>query len=121
MVSALLGLGLLVAQQTQTQPSTLDVRVTYYLQSGHMADGNQTHIGAAACSHFIPLGSQIELNDAWVVTCEDRGLGDQYWHNWIDIWSPSRGWALENILACYGDYTTINIIRWGWADAEDVL
>lgn len=128
MASAILGLGLLAQVLAQSTPdqqtasntyaNALTVRVTYYLQSGYMADGNQTYIGAAACSHWIPLGTQLELTDGWVVTCEDRGNGDQYWHNWIDIWSPSRGWAIANVLNSYGDYTTINTIRWGWNDAD---
>lgn len=92
------------------------VRVTFYVEPGRMADGAMVHRDAAACSSWLPFGTQLMFPDGYVVTCEDRGHGDRYWHSWVDVWSPSYAWGRENVNAAYGDYTWVQIIRWGWED-----
>jgi hypothetical protein len=95
------------------------VRVTYYTITGTMANQQHTHIGAAACSRWLPLGTVLELPDGWRITCEDRGLGDRYWDGWIDIWAPSRAWGNTNVTAAYGDYTWVSLIEADEGEGDD--
>jgi hypothetical protein len=90
------------------------VRVTFYVLPGRMADEAIVHPGAAACSAWIPMGTQLEFPDGYVVTCEDRGHGDWYWPAWVDVWAPSMAWGRENVEACYGPYAWVTVRRWGW-------
>ncbi len=90
------------------------VRVTYYTLRGHMADGALVHLGAAACSKWLPFGTQLRLPDGYVVTCQDRGLGDRYWAGWVDVWMPSIAAGRENVTRAYGDYTWVDVLRIGW-------
>jgi hypothetical protein len=94
------------------------VRVTFYTLRGCMADSGQqcdyTEKDAAACSQWIPFGTQLMFNDGYVVTCRDRGRGDWYWKGWVDVWAPSWQWGQDNIHSAYGDYTWVTVIRWGW-------
>lgn len=94
------------------------VRVTYYTLPGVMADGNRVHVGAAACSRWMPLGTHLRLPDDWVITCEDRGLGDRYWSAWVDVWAPSRSWGQANVLGVYGDWAWVTFME-GDTDASD--
>lgn len=87
------------------------VRVTYYTLPGTMASGNHVHLGAAACSRWLPLGTRLRLPDGWVVTCEDRGLGDRYWKGWVDVWAPSPGWGQRYVTGDYGDYAWVDILE----------
>jgi hypothetical protein len=61
-------------------------RITYYTESGIMADGVYTFDGAAACGDAIQLGSTIHIiaPDVWLV-CHDRGYLAPYQ---IDVFSP---------------------------------
>lgn len=90
------------------------VRVTFYTLHGTMASGKQVYKDAAACSNWMPMGTQLMFSDGYVVTCEDRGLGDYYWKGWVDVWAPSHEWGAYNVTSAYGDYTWVTIIRWGW-------
>jgi hypothetical protein len=92
------------------------VRVTYYTLPGRMADSERVHKDAAACSRWMPFGTQLMLPDGYVVTCEDRGNGDSYWAGWIDIWSPNDAWGRVNVREAYGDYAWVEVIRWGWGE-----
>jgi len=90
------------------------LRVTFYTLHGMMADGNSVHRDAAACSQWIPFGTQLMFDDGYVVTCEDRGHGDWYWKGWVDVWAPSWQWGQDNIHSAYGDYAWVTVVRWGW-------
>jgi hypothetical protein len=92
------------------------VRVTFYTLSGVMADAQPVHKGAAACANYMPLGTRLRFNDGYVVTCEDRGFGGSIWDGWVDIWAPSRAWGAANVTDAYGDYTWVDVLRWGWGD-----
>lgn len=83
------------------------VRVTFYVLLGWMFNGQYVHLGAAACSHDFPIGTHLLLQDGFEVVCEDRGLGDYYWSEWIDVWAPSYSWGVENVSHAYGDWTTV--------------
>jgi hypothetical protein len=87
------------------------VRVTYYTLPGTMADNARVHLGAAACSRWMPMGQRLRMPDDWVVTCEDRGLGDRYWAGWVDVWAPSRAWGEANVTAAYGDYAWVSFLE----------
>lgn len=45
--------------------------VTKYLDTGIMASGKQTYIGAIACPRNYPFGTKVEI-DGVEYTCEDR-------------------------------------------------
>jgi len=105
-------LALLWARPAHAQE--IEVRVTFYVLRGVMASGIYTHKDAAACSKWMPFGTQLRLPDGYVVTCLDRGHGDWYWPAWIDIWSPSRQWGLLNVERDYGLYARVSVLRWGW-------
>lgn len=98
----------------QEAPRREYVRVTFYTLPGRMADGERVYKGAAACSSWMPFGTQLMFDDGFVVTCHDRGHGDWYWRGWVDVWSPSYAWGVDNVRHAYGDYTWVQIIRWGW-------
>jgi hypothetical protein len=89
------------------------VRVTFYTSPGVMFNGETVHQGAAACSDWMPIGTQLRLPDGFVVTCKDRGLGDRYWKGWIDIWAPTRAWGVRYVEADYGLYAWVEVVRWG--------
>jgi hypothetical protein len=89
------------------------VRLTWYVQRGVMADGAYVHRGGAACSQWLPFGTQLRLPDGYTVTCEDRGLGDLRWDGWVDVWVPSYA-AGRSLVEAYGDYIWVDIIRWGY-------
>lgn len=113
----LLGLALGAACITHGQevpPDQVQIRVTFYTLRGVTASGGYTHKDAAACSHWIPFGTQLRFFDGYVVTCEDRGHGDWYWPAWVDVWSPSYAWGIANVERDYGLWTTVEVIRWGW-------
>ena len=112
-MQALLGLGLLLAAQTTDTTRQEYVRTTFYTLQGTTASGTRTHLGTAACSKWMPFGTQLEFWDGFIVTCEDRGDGDKYWEGWVDIWSPSHEWGVQNVQNCYGDYTWVTVLRWG--------
>lgn len=64
-----------------TSPSIVSVSSTSYCQSGIMADGQMTHMGAAA-GNMWPLGTRLEIltgsHQGTSVTIEDRiGWGSQ--------------------------------------------
>lgn len=86
-------------------------RVTFYTLPGTMANGNRVHMGAAACSRWMPLGTHLRMPDGWMLTCEDRGLGDRYWGNWLDVWVPSYDWGRRNVTGLYGDWVPIEILE----------
>jgi hypothetical protein len=93
----------------------LDIRVTFYTLRGKMASGVTTRKDAAACSKFLPFGTQLMFPDGYVVTCLDRGHGDWYWPDgWVDVWAPSYAWGINNVERDYGLWTTVTIIRWGY-------
>lgn len=94
----------------------INVRVTFYVLRGIMASGVYTHKDAAACSKWMPFGTQLQFPDGYVVTCKDRGLGDRYWGAWVDVWAPSYGWGLLNVERDYGLWSTVSILRWGWEE-----
>jgi hypothetical protein len=94
------------------------VRVTYYTLPGRMYNGETVHLGAAACSAWIPLESQLRLPDGWVVTCKDRGLGDRYWRGWVDIWAPNVAWGRRYVEADYGLFAWVDVVRWGHQPIE---
>jgi 3D (Asp-Asp-Asp) domain-containing protein len=52
---------------------------------GHMANGVNTHAGAAACGPSYPLGTVFNIEGYGEVTCEDRGggIGDDH----IDVFT----------------------------------
>lgn len=106
-----LGAGVAVAHAQETRQEY--VRVTYYTLRGTMASGVPVHRDAAACSNWIPLGTQLMFEDGYVVTCEDRGHGDWYWRGWLDVWAPSMEWGRQNVSS-YGDYAWVSVVRWGW-------
>ena len=87
------------------------VRLTYYTLPGYMANGNRVHLGAAACSKWMPLGQRLKLPDGFEVTCEDRGDGDRYWGAWVDVWAPSRSWGASRITGTYGDYALVEFLE----------
>lgn len=86
------------------------VRTTFYTLSGITSSGERTHIGVAACSDWLPLGTRLEFSDGFIVTCLDRGLGGTYWSGWVDVWSPSFSWGVENVRKSYGDYTWVTVL-----------
>lgn len=90
------------------------VRVTYYTLPGFMASGVRVYKGAAACSFGYPMGSLLEFNDGWQVTCLDRGLLGRG-TGWVDVWAPSLAWGRRYVAGDYGDYTWVRVIRWGWS------
>lgn len=92
------------------------IRVTFYTLPGYMADGARVHKDAAACSDWMPFGTQLMLPDGYVVTCEDRGYGGRYWNGWIDVWAPSWQWGHDNVTRAYGDYAWATVVRWGWGE-----
>jgi hypothetical protein len=93
------------------------VRVTFYTLNGTMSNGDLTHKNAAACSGWLPLGTQLQFEDGFVVTCDDRGKGDCSWKGWVDVWAPSWDWGTRNIsnpdTGGYGDYAWVTVLRWG--------
>ena len=105
-MAAVLGALMLLAGTRQEY-----VRVTYYTLPGIMANGERVHLGAAACSRWMPFGTRLELPDGWVVTCKDRGLGDRYWKGWVDVWAPSNTWGRANVTGAYGDYTWVTFLE----------
>lgn len=122
LLSALLALGL-TSLPANAQEETLRVRVTFYTLRGTMASGVYTRKDAAACSKWLPFGTQLMFHDGYVVTCLDRGLGDYYWNPrrtghdaWVDVWAPSYNWGIQYVEADYGTTTTMTIVRWGWPD-----
>ena len=100
-----MSLGLLA----QALSSMLYVRVTFYTLVGPMASGTYTHLGAAACSSWIPFGTELSFSDGMVVTCLDRGLGGKYWSSWVDVWAPSYLWGRVNVTEKYGDWTWVTV------------
>ncbi len=115
-IATILGAALGIHAQPK-QPDQLDVRVTFYTLRGTMASGTWTHKDAAACSKWMPFGTQLRFPDGYVVTCEDRGHGDWYWPDgWIDVWAESNEWGLRNVERDYGLWTTVRVIRWGWGE-----
>lgn len=94
----------------------VEVRVTFYVQSGTMASGIRTHKDAAACSQWMPFGTQLRFPDGYVVTCLDRGHGDWYWPAWVDVYAPSYAWGLLNVERDYGLYARVSVLRWGWGE-----
>lgn len=106
-MAALAGALLLLLAQARVE----FVRVTYYTLPGVMANGERVHLGAAACSHWMPLGTRVVLPDGWTVTCKDRGDGDRYWSGWIDVWSPSPAWGRANVIGAYGDYAWVSLLE----------
>ena len=86
-------------------------RTTFYTLSGITASGEPTHIGVAACSDWLPLGTVLEFSDGFRVTCLDRGLGGQYWQAWIDVWSPSYSWGEQNVRQKYGDWSWVTVVE----------
>lgn len=116
-VYLLFGLALLcgTAQPARAQETRQEyVRVTFYTLPGYMASGSRVHRDAAACSQWMPFGSQLMFEDGYIVTCEDRGHGDWYWKGWVDVWAPSHAWGTANVVRAYGDYTWVTVVRWGW-------
>lgn len=95
----------------QPNASVQTVRVTYYLPTGSpMASGNYPYVGAAACSYNYPLGTRLRfLSDGWIVTCEDRGLLG--YNGWVDVFSPSSAWGIENVVGAYGDYAEVEVVE----------
>ena len=89
------------------------VRLTHYDYPGVMADGNETYLGAASCGYAWPMGTQLELPDGWVVTCEDRGAIEP---DGVDLWAPSAAWGWMHVTGRYGDWVTVVPVRWGWDD-----
>ena len=106
----------LVASAHAEEEDVIHARVTFYPLRGVMASGVYTHPDAAACSRWMPFGTQLRFPDGFVVTCLDRGLGDRYWSAWIDIWSPSYQWGLLNVERDYGLWTDVSVVRWGWGE-----
>ena len=98
----------------QWPPEQFAARVTFYTLRGVMASGLQTRKDAAACSKWMPFGTQLRFPDGYVVTCLDRGHGDWYWPSWIDVWSPTYSWGLLNVERDYGLYATVSVLSWGW-------
>jgi hypothetical protein len=71
-------------QYVQTKP----VYVTWYLPTGQrMANGEFPHLGAAACSTDMRLGTVVLLPDR-VVICKDRGLLGST--GYVDIFVPDK-------------------------------
>lgn len=93
------------------QPRQEYVRTTFYTISGTTASGTRTHIGTAACSRWLPFGTRLQFSDGFIVTCEDRGDGDNYWKGWVDVWAPSYRWGRDNVAGCYGDYTWVTVLE----------
>lgn len=93
-----------VGQKTRhkaTQPTSfreLD-EVTYYTDTGLMADGRYTYNGAAACGYELPFFARVDVPGVGLLTCEDR-IGFNPWHH-IDVWGYHPG--LGN------DYRTITV------------
>lgn len=102
------------ASAAEWPPETVTARITFYVLRGPMADGVWTHKDAAACSRWMPFGTQLMFPDGYVVTCHDRGLGDRYWPAWVDVWAESYQWGLRHVERDYGTYSTLTVIRWGW-------
>lgn len=122
-------LGALMALGVATSPvaaeeETLRVRVTFYTLRGTMASGLQTRKDAAACSDWLPFGTQLMFPDGYVVTCLDRGLGGRIWNTrsgwdaWVDVWAPSYAWGIRYVEGDYGTTTQMQLVRWGWSDAN---
>ena len=114
-LAALLLLACAVPVQAEASDE-VDVRVTFYVQRGVMASGEWTRKDVAACSKWMPFGTQLRFPDGYVVTCLDRGHGDWYWPAWVDVWSPSYDWGITNVERDYGLWTTVRVIRWGWGE-----
>lgn len=121
LLSALLALGL-TSLPAKAEEETLKVRVTFYTLQGKMASGADTRKDAAACSDWLPMGTQLMFEDGYIVTCLDRGLGGRIWNSrsgwdaWVDVWAPSYAWGLRYVEADYGTTTRMTIVRWGWPD-----
>jgi hypothetical protein len=122
-------LGALMALNVMTSPAaeqeTLRVRVTFYTLRGTMASGSYTHKDAAACSDWLPMGTKLMFPDGWIVTCLDRGMGDIIWNArrtghdaWVDVWAPSYAWGIRYVEGDYGTTTQMQMVRWGWGDAD---
>jgi len=81
------------------QYSFIIAKVTNYVLTDAMANGKQTHSGAAACSRAIPLETKIEI-DGRPYTCEDR-LSKQY-DDRFDLWTPKYedaiNWGIQEKL-----------------------
>lgn len=106
---------LLIALQPAPTPvraqTTETMRVTFYTLRGVMYSGYYTHMGAAACSWRFPIGTRIVMSDGFVVTCLDRGMGDNYWPGyWVDIWAPSYWWGLRYVEGDYGLYDEVTVL-----------
>jgi len=93
------------------------VRVTYYTIRGPMASGIFTHKGAAACSYGYPMGSVLEFEDGWAVTCLDRGLLGRD-TGWVDVWAESLAWGRRYVAQDYGNYAWVTVRCWGYCPAE---
>jgi hypothetical protein len=100
----------------QWPPDEFTARITYYVQRGVMASGLWTRKDAAACSKWLPFGTQLRFPDGYVVTCLDRGHGDWYWPAWVDVHAESMAWGLRYVEADYGLYSRVSVIRWGWGE-----
>lgn len=69
--------------------------ITYYTDSGLMADGNYVHPGAAACSYDLgevengaSHNARVYVPGVGLLTCEDRiGYRNASLH--IDVWDPN--------------------------------
>ena len=123
LLSALLALSLTTVPVAAQEEETLRVRVTFYTLRGTMASGRYTHMGAAACSDWLPFGTQLMFHDGWVVTCLDRGLGGRLWNParsghdaWVDVWAPYYSWGIRYVEADYGTTTQMTLVRWGWGE-----
>jgi hypothetical protein len=77
--------------------------VTYYVDTGLMADGNYTHAGAAACGYDVPFFTRVSVPGVGTFTCEDHigPTGNPWMH--IDIWGYYPG--LGN------DYRAVTVYR----------
>jgi hypothetical protein len=91
-------------------------RITFYTQTGTMASGIWTRKDAAACSQWMPFGTQLRFPDGYVVTCLDRGHGDWYWPAWVDVHAENYAWGIENVERPYGLWSTVRVLRWGYGD-----
>ncbi len=102
------------ATDSITDPiSTHRVAVTFYACPPFcrtMANGEDVHESAAACSWELTLGTRFTIDGdptGRVYTCEDRGLGPA---NWIDVffWNEAEGWLW---LSQLGVRATIRIVE----------
>jgi hypothetical protein len=121
--AAALLLTLATARPSSAQEAVLWTRVTFYDDVGQTASGSHTGAGVAACSDWLPFGTQLRFEDGRVVTCQDRGRGDQLWNAltgwdaWVDVWVPSWQIGVSQIERRYGLSTGLTVVRWGLGDA----